>query len=318
MAQQPRKHVSVLGIPASAHDEQSARAYLERLRWPHGPVCHHCGSVESTPLKARQGSKNGVREGVYKCRGCRKQFSVTTGTIFERSHIPLHKWLMATHFLCASKKGMSAHQLHRLLGITYKTAWFMAHRLREAMKQPPLVDRLKGTVEVDETYVGGKWTRKRPNRGKEHKAPVLALVERGGRVRSHPMKRVTVGAIRASLLANVSSTARLMTDEHKIYKKVGQPFQGGHQRVHHAIGEYVRGEASTNTVESFFALLKRGIVGTFHHVSPQHLNRYCAEFEHRWNHRKVSDGERAVAMLQQIEGKRLLYKVPTQGIEKQG
>jgi transposase-like protein len=283
-------------------DEDSARAYLEAIRWPNGPVCPHCESTNVYKINSKPGSK--TRKGVHKCRGCRKQFTVTVGTIFESSHIPLSKWLLAVHLMCASKKGMSAHQLHRMLGVTYKTAWFMCHRIRYAMTQEPLASKLLGTVEVDETYVGGKV--RGTSRGRRDKPPVVALVERDGDVRAFPMKQVTEANLLDAIRTNVDPSARVMTDSHPAYTHVGREFE--HHSVSHVRNEWVRGDAHTQTVEGYFSLLKRGIVGTYHHVGDEHLHRYVDEFSFRYNRRKVDDGQRAAMAIQGAEGKRLMYR----------
>jgi transposase-like protein len=285
-------------------DEDSARAHLESIRWPNGPFCPHCQSTDVYKIQSKPGSK--TRKGVHKCRSCRKQFTVTVGTIFESSHIPLSKWLMAVHLMCASKKGMSAHQLHRMLGVTYKTAWFMCHRIRYAMTQEPLRSKLSGTVEVDETYVGGKV--RGTKRGRIDKPPVVALVERNGEVRAFPMKQVTEANLLRAIRENVDSSARVMTDKHYGYRNVGREYE--HHSVSHERNEWVRGEAHTQTVEGYFSLLKRGIVGTYHHVGDEHLHRYVDEFSFRYNRRKVDDGARARMAIQGAEGKRLTLKQP--------
>lgn len=292
-----------------------AREYLERMRWSNGVTCPHCGSMEAYKLQARPNSKRPVRKGVYKCKACRKQFTVTVGTIFEDSHIPLHKWLMAIHLLCSSKKGMSAHQFHRMLGLTYKSAWFMAHRIRYAMTQPPLVDKLQGIVEADETYIGGKHHGKR-GRGSENKVPVFALVERNGRVRSFKTDKVTAHNLRQKIRENVDKDSTVMTDEFLAYKGLGKEFS--HFTVNHGMGEYVNGDAHTNTAEGFFSILKRGINGVYHHVSEQHLDRYPAEFGFRYDNRKVEDAIRAGIALEQTEGKRLMFHEPISGVLTNG
>ncbi len=292
-------------------DEDKARGFLEALRWPNGPVCPHCGSAKGAyKLTAKPTSKKPGRAGLYKCKDkdCRKQFTVRVGTIFEDSHIPLSKWLMAIHLLCASKKGMSAHQLHRMLGVTYKSAWFMAHRIRYAMTQEPLHSKLTGVVEVDETYVGGK-ARHGSSRGRMDKPPVVALVQRGGEVRAFPMKRVTEENLRQAIRDHVDPSSRIMTDGHYGYRKVGEEF-AEHQFVSHDRNEWVRGDAHTQTVEGYFSLLKRGIVGTYHHVGDEHLHRYVNEFSFRYNARKITDGERAARAIRGAEGKRLMLKEP--------
>lgn len=287
-------------------DEDKARELLESLRWPDGTVCPHCGATGAYRLTAKVGSARPVRAGVWKCHLCRRQFTVRVGTIFEDSHIPLSKWVMAIHLLSASKKGMSAHQLHRMLGISYKSAWFMAHRIRYAMGQSPLSDKLAGIVEADETYIGGKRHGPR-GRGALGKVPVLALVERGGQARSFRVANVTAKSLRAAIGEHIDRSARLMTDELGSYRPLGREY-ASHETVSHARKEYARGEAHVNSAESYFSILKRGIVGTYHHVSPAHLPRYLAEFDFRHNARNVSDGERADRAMRGAEGKRLTFR----------
>jgi transposase-like protein len=305
--------LKILGLPASAQDEDSARAFLERLRWPDGPICPHCRAGKPYRITPKPESKRPARKGLFKCRNknCRKQFTVTVGTIFEDSRIPLHKWLMSVHFLCSSKKGMSALQLSRMLGVTYKTAWFMCHRIRLAMKKMPFIKKLEGVVEVDETWIGGKKRGLGVKEAKARKSPVMALVERGGNMRAKPIRNLARKTLHREILGAVSVDSTIMTDEFSSYQGIGERFLGGHETVNHSDYEYVRGNASTNTVESFFALLKRGIHGTFHHVSPKHLHRYTDEFAFRWNSRKVTDEERSIRALQGIGGKRLHYRRPT-------
>ena len=295
-------------------DETSARAFMEELRWgknAKNAACPRCGGADPYRLTAKPGSKSPVRPGVWKCRACRKQFTVTVGTVFESSHIPLSKWLLAIHLLASSKKGISAHQLHRNLGITYEAAWFMAHRLRYAMNMGPLADLLDGIVEVDETYVGGRRRGKqgRPG-GDSHKTPVVALVERkSGRVRAMPMPRVTEKNLRETISQHVKPSARLMTDELSSYVPVGGTL-ASHESVRHSDREYVRGDVHTNTVEGFFSLLKRGVHGVYHHVGRGHLGRYCDEFAFRYENRHASDGDRAALVVSGADGKRLTYKQP--------
>jgi transposase-like protein len=297
-------------------DENAARELLESLRWPNGVACPHCGGADPYRLNTKPTKKNPGRIRLWKCSQCRKQFNVMVGTVFEGSHIPVTKWMMAIHLMSASKKGMSAHQLHRMLGVTYRAAWFMNHRLRWAMtSQAGMFAKLTGVVETDETYIGARrlrgTKRGRPGLG-SHKAPVVALVERQGRVRMFPMARVTSDNLRAALRSHVEPSATIMTDEYSIYRKPGKEF-AKHETVNHAAGEYVRGEAHTNTAEGLFSLLKRGINGSFHHVSKGHLHRYCSEFEFRWNNRAalgVDDGQRAANIVRGAEGKRLTYKMP--------
>jgi transposase-like protein len=299
--------VNLADLAAKFSDEDSARSFLESLRWPDGPVCPHCGAEGAYRLTPKPGSK--TRKGVLKCRKCRKQFTVTVGTIFEDSHIPLRKWLLAVHLLCASKKGMSAHQLHRMLGVTYKSAWFMAHRIRYAMTQPPLVDKLAGIVEADETYVGGKARNAKRGRGAPKKTPVLALVERGGRVKSMPVRRVTAENLNKAFRDYVEPGTRIMTDDWTGYRRLPVEFWN-RDVVKHGEGEYARGDVHVNTAEGYFSLLKRGITGVYHHVGSQHLHRYCAEFDFRYNERHVSDGLRMVAAIRSAEGKRLTFREP--------
>ena len=295
-------------------DETAARELLESMRWPNGPECPLCSQTETVyrMLKLPTSTKPG-RPGLLRCRACKKQFTVTTGTVFEDSHIPISKWLLALHLLASSKKGMSAHQFHRMLGITYKSAWFMAHRLRYAMMEGPLAELMTGTVEMDETYVGARQkhgTRRGRPGPDSHKTPVVALVERGtGRVRAIPMPRVTSENLGAMLAAHAEPSTELQTDDFYAYRSVGEK-QSRHGVVKHSANEYVSGNDHTNTVEGFFSLLKRGINGVYHHVGRGHLNRYCDEFSFRYEHRKVSDGKRTALVVAGAEGKRLTYKQP--------
>ena len=297
-------------IAKSYHDEDSARAFLEAERWPDGkPGCPHCGEIgRSYRLEPKEGAKTHVRKGVWKCGACRKQFTVTVGTIFEDSHIKLNKWLMAIHLLCSSKKGMSAHQLHRMLGVTYKSAWFMAHRVRYAMAQLNL-PMMQGTVEVDETYVGGKEYGRQGI--KKNKAPVVSLVERGGKVRSFHQEMVTGKTLRQVVKENVSKDAHIMTDDHPGYRGLKKHFRA-HSTIRHSWKVYARKEGdvliSTNTIEGYFSILKRGINGVYHHVGKNHLHRYLSEFDFRYNSRHVSDGERTLSAIRKVTGKRLMYR----------
>jgi transposase-like protein len=296
-------------IAAKFSDEDTAREYLERLRWPEGPTCPHCGSVEVYRLTAKANSTKPGRKGLLKCKYCRKQFTVTVGTIFESSHIRLSTWLVAIYLICSSKKAMSAHQLHRMMRITYKSAWFMCHRIRYAMEAPAMVEKLTGIIEADECYIGGK--RKSGKRGRpapgDSKAAVFALVQRGGKVRAMPIERVTAENLHAVLKENVHKSARVMTDDLNAYQGLDEHF-ASHETVNHTRKEYARGDVTTNTVEGFFGLLKRGVYGVYHHVSKKHLHRYVGEFEFRYNARKISDGDRTEMAIAGFEGKRLKYR----------
>ena len=283
--------------------EEEARAYIEKIRWPNGPVCPHCEHEKAYELNGKA-----HRPGLYKCAECRKQFTVTVGTVMHRSHITLKQWIMAFHLMCSSKKGVSALQLQRNLGLgSYKSAWHLAHRIRYAMRQEPMKSLLKGTVEVDETYVGGKSREGITGRGSERKTPVVALVERNGKAHAKPVKRVNATELKGAIREAVDSQARIMTDEWPAYMGIGHEFAGGHGIIKHGKGEFSRGDINTNAAESYFALLKRGVHGTFHHVSKDHLARYCDEFSFRWNYRKVNDDARAAAAIYSSGGKRLAF-----------
>lgn len=289
-------------------DPVAARKHLEALRWPDGPECPHCGLIKATAV-------SGGREGLYQCNNCREQFTVTVGTLFEKSKIPLNKWLLANHLLCASKKGISAAQIGRMLGVTYKTAWFMMHRIREAMK--PTNDGPMGGpnsyVEVDETFVGGK-QRNRAFRKVGEKKIVVALVERNnmmtGKVRSFHVANVQAGTLRPLVVTHVTRDTHLMTDKASHYRRFGKEF-AAHGSTDHGEGQFVVDAINhTNTAENFFSIFKRGVIGTYHHMSECHLHRYTAEFDFRYNTRQISDRERADESLKGIAGKRLTYRRP--------
>jgi transposase-like protein len=312
-------------------DEDAAREHLEKMRWPEGPVCPHCGllgeaykiTVKEKTLDELKLTKKRIRKprkGLWKCAGCRKQFTVTVKTIFEDSHIPLHKWLLAIHLMCASKKGVSAHQLMRMLDIRqYKSAWFMAHRIRYAMTGE-LPEKMNGIVEADETYIGGKRRNKHRQAVKQgvraqdrlgpvaDKAAVFSVVQRGGKVHSRYVERVTADNLTAVLNSVCEQDAHLMTDSGVLKGLEDRK----HSLVNHFADEYVRYDegvcVTTNTVEGYFATLKRGINGVYHHVGRKHLHRYLSEFDFRYNAREITDGERAVEALKGFDGKRLTYK----------
>ena len=288
------------------HDEQKAREYLEASRWPNGPVCPHCGGSEK--IYRLQGKT--ARPGLLKCGHCRRQFTVTVGTLFERSHIPLHKWLYAAYLLCSSKKGISSHQLHRMLDITYKSAWFMTHRIREAMADSVFTNKLGGNgkyVEADETYWGNKGKQRRGARGYAHKEKIFSLVERGGRVRSFHVTKVNAATLKPILREQVEADTHVVTDEYRAYRGLQKDFIK-HSTVCHSKGEYSRGAIYTNTIEGYFSILKRGLTGVYQHCGPQHLRRYVGEFDFRYNNRKCDDFERTAVALRGIEGKRLMYR----------
>jgi transposase-like protein len=290
------------------HSDEKARELFEAWRWPNGPVCPHCGEWKA--LHRLEGKS--YTAGALYCRSCRKKFSVTVGTVMERSHIPISKWMLAFRLMTASKKGMSAHQLHRMLGITYKSAWFMAMRIREAMRDmysSPIGGSGK-IVESDETFVGGK--KKNVHKGKPEpkKHAVHALVERGGEVRAKHVADVTAKTLRTAIVTQAHRTSEIHTDESLTYYWLGREFEK-HRTVNHSKDEYFKDGAGVQSAEAFFALLKRGVFGTFHSVSEAHLQRYCDEFAFRWNNRVslgVDDAERAGRALAGASGKRLTYR----------
>lgn len=314
------KGLTLIQIQERFSTPEKAREYLEAVHWPNGPTCPHCGNADAKriySIAANPAKK--VRAGLKKCAECRKQFTVTVGTIFEDSHVPLNKWLIAVYLLCSSKKGMSAHQLHRMLGVTYKTAWFMFHRLRFAVKQPAFKGPLGGpgkTVEADETWIGGRKRGVGKGQGWRNKTTVFSVLERGGDVRSMPMGSVTASGLREALKTHVDPATRLVTDSNNAYTYPGKEF-ASHEKVDHSAEEYVRGDVYTNTVESYFALLKRGVHGTFHHISKQHLDKYLAEFDYRYNHRKLDDGPRTDIAIGRTRGKRLTLREPVASLRQQ-
>lgn len=315
--------MSVLSKPYM-HDEAEAFKHVESIIWPDGPVCPHCGVVDrayrlegvrTKPSKKHPEGK--VRHGLWKCRECRKQFTVRKGTIFEDSHIEMYKWLQAIHLMVSSKKGISSHQLHRVLEITHKSAWFMSHRIREAMRSDGAVDfgAGGGTVEVDETFIGNDRTVKphgsKKGRGYAHKHKVLTLVDRNtGRAKSMVVDDLKTKTLLPILKENIAKEAVIYTDEAGQYRNLSVDF-AGHDFTRHGAGEYVRGDVHTNTIEGYFSIFKRGMKGVYQHCSKKHLHRYAAEFEFRYNNRAangVDDLERASQALSGVVGKRILYR----------
>jgi transposase-like protein len=305
--------MSVLSRP-EFHDEQAAYTYVESKLWPNGPVCPKCGENERTTKM--QGAS--TRIGVYKCRACRKPFSVKVGTIFESSHVGMHLWLQAIYLMCASKKGVSSNQLHRTLGVTLKTAWFMSHRVREAMRADTLANFGSGggVVEVDETFIGNDRTVKpkheKRGRGYHHKYKVLSLVDREtGRAKSMVVDQVNAKTLIPLVNANLAKEAVVFTDEAAAYKSMHLHHE--HQFVSHGIGEYGRGSIHTNTIEGYFSIFKRGMKGVYQHCSKDNLHRYLAEYDHRYNYRVkngYNDDQRADMALLGVVGKRLTYQRP--------
>jgi transposase-like protein len=307
---------------SAAHfrDDSAARKLIESVRWPDGPLCSHCGTINHAyPIK---------KAGWYRCaeKECRKDFTVTTGTVMERSHIPLHKWLQAFYLMNSSKKGISAHQLHRSLGIRYQSAWFMCHRIREAMRSGGLAAPMGGEgkiVEADETYFGkteqpriSPRRKGRPykvgSRGPRDKRPIVALVERGGNVRTFHVPVANQATVHNIVRENIARESRLHTDESNLYfHLVG--YIAKHESVKHSAGEYVRDDVHTNSAEGYFSLFKRGMRGTYQHCAEKNLHRFLAEFDHRYNHRVAlgyNDADRTIAAIKGAGGKRLTYRQP--------
>jgi transposase-like protein len=298
---------SVLNAP-HFHDEEAAYAFVEAKLWPHGPVCFHCKGTDRVGKMAGKST----RTGLYKCYACRKPFTVKMGTIFEASHVEMKLWLQAIHLLCSSKKGISSNQLHRTLGVTLKTAWFMSHRIREAMRSGSLAPMggEGAVVEADETYIGRKDGTEKARGGYHHKRAVVSLVERGGEARTFHVDRATVAEVVPIVRKNVSKETALMTDESNLYVRVGGEF-ASHESVEHGAREYVRGDIHTNTVEGYFSIFKRGFKGIYQHCGEKHLHRYLAEYDFRYNNRVrlgVDDLKRADNALAGVVGKRLTYR----------
>ncbi|MGD0813245.1 MAG: IS1595 family transposase [Verrucomicrobiota bacterium] len=309
--------LNLIELAQNYSDEAKARELLESLLWPNGPVCPHCKcddvyklTPKPTPATDTRVKPRKVRQGLYCCAACRKQFTVTVGTVMEASHIPITKWVMAMFILCSSKKSISAHQLHRMLKIGYQAAWFMAHRIRFAMgPNNAKVAKLKGTVEVDETFIGGKGEMRTKV---IRKTPVVALIERGGNMRTAVVSNVTQKNLRAVINECVDNSAVINTDDSGVYRRQRNAF-ADHHIVNHSAKQYVLRQpdgclAHVNSCESFFGLFKRGVQGSWHHVSREHLPKYAGEFAFRWNHRNITDGERFVKGVESVEGKRLTYR----------
>ena len=299
-------------------DETAAREALESFVWPDGPVCPHCGNVDQAKIAKAQGAA--VRPGLYYCTACNGQFTATVGTVFEHSKVPLTKWWMAMHLMGSSKKGVSSHQIHRSLGVTYKTAWFMMHRIREAMRANGLAPMggEGSIVEIDETFIGRKEGVEKARAGYGHKNPVLSLVERGGSVRSFRVDSTKREDIIPIVKANIAKETHVMTDESNTYSKLGDDF-AKHDMVDHGREEWgytdrkTGVKINTNTIEGYYSIFKRGMKGVYQHCKEKHLHRYLAEFDHRYNHRVAlgySDIDRTLAAIRGVEGKRLMYRQP--------
>jgi transposase-like protein len=315
--------MSAADIQAPAFtDDNTAREAIEALMWPDGPVCPHCGNVEQAKIGKVEGKS--ARAGLYYCGACKSQFTVTVGTIFERSKVPLSKWWLAIHFLASGKKGTSSHQLHRMLGVSYQTAWFMTHRIREAMRDGSLAPMggAGSIVEVDESYIGKREGFTKVMGGSKPKNTVLTLVERGGSARSFHIDRATKAEIVPIVKANIDRESRLMTDEANQYTHIGREF-ASHQSVDHSREEYAYYDkpsdtvVSTNTVEGYYSIFKRGFRGVYQHCAEKHLHRYLSEYDFRYSNRAklgVNDAQRAAKIVQGAKGKRLMYRRPDEGL----
>jgi len=305
--------LNLIALSNKFNSETKAQKLFEKMRWPGGkPICPHCEHDEVYTIKSRKDTKRKARRGLYCCSACRKTFTATVGTVLEASHIPISTWLKAMFIMCSAKKSLSAMQLHRMLGVTYKTAWFMAHRIRHAMTPDDKTEpKLTGTVEVDETFVGGKGDLRTMNL---RHTPVVALVQRGGPARVQVIASVTQHNLGKCLHECVDKSAVVNTDEHPGYKNPLKEY-AAHNAVNHSKVEYHRTNpdgtvCTTNSAESFFSLLKRGVYGSWHHVSREHLPKYANEFAFRWTHRKTTDGKRMENFVPLISGKRLYYRQP--------
>jgi transposase-like protein len=304
-------------LPLACADEKAAVEFMEKQRWNGHPACPRCGSVN---VYAMTNAETGERQENFRWR-CREkhpaqQFTVRVGTVFEDSAIPMRHWCFAFWRAATSKKGVSALEIHRQTGVSYKSSLFMLHRIRHAMADSA-PDMLSGPVEVDETYVGGKPRFKGKNK-RGHgtkKQPVMAMVERGGKVKTKPVANITAKTLKQVIRDNVHPSATILSDENSAYIGIGNEFAGGHHTVKHGKREYVRGDVHSNTIEGFFSLLKRGLIGIYHNVSKEHLHRYLCEYEFRYNNRELDDGDRTVAAIRAADGKRLFYKAPAQGLQ---
>lgn len=315
----PAGELTLMTVMQRFSTEEAARDYFEALRWPNGPVCAHCGNAEAGRIyKVTENRGKKIRAGLYKCAECEQGFTVTVGTVMEDTHLPLNKWLIAFYMMCASKTQVSALQLQRQLEIgSYRSAWFLCHRIRYALKDADPRNLLKGTVEADETYVDGKARGK--GRGYvKNKTAVVSLVERDGDVRSHVVEHVSGDGITKLLRAHVDTSAHLNTDQSPVYAEAGKGF-ASHDVVNHSAEEYARDDAdtgrkaTTNTVEGFFGNSKRSIDGTHHHIGKRHAHLYFSELDYKYNTRKVSDGTRTISGIQKMEGKRLMLRRPAGG-----
>ena len=304
------KSGTIAEIPLACSDELAAVEFFEKQRWGDNPCCVKCGSVEVYKMAdAKTGERNSRY--LWRCRDCKEQCTVRIGTVYEESRLPMRHWAYAFWRACTSKKGVSALEIKRHCQISYKSALFLLNRIRYAMAPDlPTAPPLTGIVEVDETYVGGKPRYKGHNkRGRgTSKTPVFAAVERGGSIRRHVVADVTGKTLKAAISQVVDPRARIMSDENPSYNGIGKTFAGGHDTVCHSAKEYARGDVNTNTAESSFALVKRGIIGTYHNVSKAYLYRYLWQFDFVWNGRKLNDGERTVLAVKAAEGKRLMYR----------
>lgn len=301
----------LMALPLACANEAAAVEFMEKQRWGNLPCCPLCASVAVYQMKD---SKTGERQANYRwrCRDCKQQYTVRKGTVFEDSRIELRHWCFGFWRAATSKKGVSALEIHRQTGLSYKSSLFMLHRIRFAMADS-VVGPLSGQVEVDETYVGGKPRNKGPHNKRGHgtkKQPVMALVERGGKVKTKPIADITAKTLKQFIRENVDRSATILSDENAAYAGIGAEFDGGHHTVTHSKREYVRGDVHSNTVEGFFSLVKRGLYGVYHNVSKEHLHRYMSEFEFRYNNRHMEDGDRTNAAIKASEGKRLVYKTP--------